>query len=521
MLKLNRQGLLLSALMLAGLTAALCGPIGRFLPGWQPLYLVGASLLIALEAGMIHHSFRTNQLWFDELLRYIVPEIFVLAIVMRVATALAGGTGDLRAAAVRWLYDPLSIFDPGFIIALLFGLLLGLIAHMTMSDLLVLEPRESELALAQRDDMQTITAFAQHDRTAALKRISGRFIGGGVLLLIALGIESVDLDRIANPSLPVSRLSAAAAVVYFMSGFLLYSHARLAMLRARWQLDGAHVAEGVPQRWLRVSWITVAGVVSLAAILPRTYGMGLVATLQWAIGLVGYGIALIGYALTSLLGALAILSIMLLSMFGSSDSTTTNMPPIEFVPPEVEPPPGTFEPQLWAALLFWACIGLLAAYAVQIVLQRNPGLIHALTSRGPLAWLLRQLGWLWRDTRAWAGQASERVRTALQRRALAQPARAPALRLGRLAPRDLIRYFYRSLLQRAAGGGAARQASQTPYEYSADLAARLPEAQQDLAELTESFVVAEYSQRPLERADAQRMRRPWERLRRRLRQLTG
>ena len=91
-----------------------------------------------------------------------------------------------------------------------------------------------------------------------------------VLLLVALGIESVDLERITNPSLPVSRLSAVAAVVYFMSGFLLYSHARLALLRARWQLDGANVAEGVPERWLRVSWITVAGVVSLAAILPRT-----------------------------------------------------------------------------------------------------------------------------------------------------------------------------------------------------------------------------------------------------------
>lgn len=521
MLKLNRQGMLLSALMFSALTAALCGPVARFVPGLRPIYLVGASLLIALEAGVIHHSFRRNQLWLDELLRYIVPEVFVLAILMRIATALAGGAGDLRAAALRWLYDPLSIFDPGFVIATLFGLLLGIAAHITMSDLLILEPRDSELALAQRDDMQTITAFAQHDRSAALKRISGRFIFGGVLLLVALGIESVDLVRMANPSLPIARLSALAAVIYFMSGFLLYSQARLALLRARWQLDGAHVAAGLPLRWMRVSWLTVVGVVGLAAILPRSYGMGLVATLQWSIGLIGYGIALIGYLLTSLLGALAILSIMLLSMFSSSDPTIANPPPAPFIPPPIAPPPGAFEPQLWAALLFWLCMALLAAYAALIVLQRNPGLVRALTSRGPLAWLLRQLGWLWRDTRAWAGQVVERAREALQQRTLAQPARGPLLRLGRLAPRDLIRYFYRSLLRRAAGGGAARAVSQTPYEYSAALAERLPEAQPDLAALTESFVVAEYSQRPIERADAQRARRPWERLRRRLRQLTG
>ena len=185
------------------------------------------------------------------------------------------------------------------------------------------------------------------------------------------------------------------------------------------------------------------------------------------------------------------------------------------------PPLAKLEPNLLTALVFWACMLLLAIYAIGLIIQRNPGLLRALTTRGPLAWLLHQLSWLWRDTRVWAGQVSERARTLLRRPITILPARIPALRLSRLAPRELVRYFYRSTLRRAADGGLPRRAAQTPYEYSATLAQRLPEAQQDIAELTDAFVVAEYSPRPVGDDDAKRARRPWERVRRRLRDLGG
>jgi hypothetical protein len=185
------------------------------------------------------------------------------------------------------------------------------------------------------------------------------------------------------------------------------------------------------------------------------------------------------------------------------------------------PPPAKFEPNLLAALTFWICMLLLAIYAIGLIVQRNPGLLRALTTHGPLAWLLQQLSWLWRDTRVWAGQVTEHARTLLRRPVTIGPARRSVLRLSRLAPRELVRYFYRSTLRRAADGGLPRRAAQTPYEYSATLAQHLPEARQDIAELTDAFVVAEYSPRPIGDADVQRARRPWERVRRRLRKLSG
>jgi hypothetical protein len=99
------------------------------------------------------------------------------------------------------------------------------------------------------------------------------------------------------------------------------------------------------------------------------------------------------------------------------------------------------------------------------------------------------------------------------------------LHLRRLDARGLIQYFYVSLLQRAARLGWARRPGETPLEFSRELATRLPQQEQALTDLTEAFLRARYSPRPVADADAQRARRPWEEIRgalrlRRLRSLS-
>src|SRR5207237_7217533 len=120
--------------------------------------------------------------------------------------------------------------------------------------------------------------------------------------------------------------------------------------------------------------------------------------------------------------------ILLLSLLTGRDSGGSLPPaaPLSALP--AMPPPAKFEPNLLAALVFWACMLLLAIYAIGLIIQRNPGLLRALTTRGPLAWLLGQLSWLWRDTRVWAGQVNQRARTLLRRPVTIRPMRMPARR---------------------------------------------------------------------------------------------
>src|SRR5437867_1732029 len=68
----NRQGIALNAVMLAALTATVAGAIGRFVPTWQPGYLVAACFLVAIEAGIVHTIFRAERMWMAELARYLV-----------------------------------------------------------------------------------------------------------------------------------------------------------------------------------------------------------------------------------------------------------------------------------------------------------------------------------------------------------------------------------------------------------------------------------------------------------------
>jgi hypothetical protein len=514
-MSLNRQGILLNAIMLTGLSAAVAGAVGRFAPTWRPGYVVAACFLVALEAGLVHAVARAERMWTGEMLRYIVPELTVMLALMRAAATLSSSTVALAADVRRWLYDPLSIFDTLFVVYIFAGVLVGVLAHVGMRDLAELAPQPFERSTTDDEGSRRHAVVVAADRAQALRRISSRFVGGGVLLLLALGLEAVNIERIAGPSRAISWLSATGALLYLACGCLLYSQARLALLQARWRLDGVTVAGSVARHWSRASVLLIGGVVGAALLLPRAYGLGLLDTLRGLLGVVGYALALIGYAVIWLFSLLALIPALLFALFASNDTAAPTAMP-RFVPPAA-PPPVTHEPRLLPALIFWACMCFLTGYALWIVAQRHPGLFGALTTRGPLAWLLRQFGLAWHDARTWVGQIAERASELLQRPAAPPQRRIPSLRLRRLAPRELVFYFYRSTVRRASERGLRRRGGQTPYEYRATLVERLPEAEQALGELTDAFVTAQYSPRPIGREDARRARRPWEEVRRRLR----
>jgi hypothetical protein len=514
-MRFHRQGALLNALMQAALVAAMTGAIRRFAPAWQPGYVIVACFLVALEASFVHHMYRVERMWLAELLRYLVPELTVMLVLMRIATTLSLGGATLATDALGWLYDPLSIFDPPFIAFIVAGLIVGGLTHAGMRDLSELAPQPFEGPAPLSEGNKQYGIVVAHDRAAALRRISARFVGGGVLLLCMLGIEAVNLEQLTGPARPIAAVSAAGALLYLISGFLLYSQARLALLQARWRLDGVQVADTVERRWGRASRLLIVGVALAALVLPRTYGLGLLDTLRGILGIIGYAIALLGYIVLWLFSLLALLPAWLFSLLAPLEGATP--PPAPPAPPPAPPPPTPFEPRLLPALIFWACMIALVGYACWIVVQRHPGLLRALTRSNLLAWARRWCGWLWRDTRSWVGQAAHSLQVALRRPAVSVRRRMPSLRLRRLAPRDLVRYFYRSTLRRAAARGLPRRAGQTPYEYSAVLGDRIPDAREDIATLTEAFVVAQYSPRTISPDDARRVRRPWERVRRRLR----
>ena len=506
-----RQAVILNTLMIASLVTVLVGALARFAPSWQPALVIGALAIVAVEAGIIHHVYRRDKLWTNELLRYLAPELLLMAVLMRFATSLSLGQPLFDPS---WLRDPARVLDVPFLLTFLAGIMVGTVTHNAMQGIRELLPRESERLT--NDDSARVMQFIAQDRAEALRGVSNRFITGGAVILLALGLESVNIGQLFGPANPISNRSTGGALLYVISGFLFYSQARLALLNTRWQLDGAVVSPEVARRWGRSSILIIVGVAGLTALLPRTYALGLLDTLRAGLGIIGYVFALLGYAVIWLFSLIALIPALLLALLSGS-MEGNSPPPVASPPPPPLPPAATGEPNLPAALVFWACMALLVVYALVTMAQRHPLLVERILLRGPIRKLWFWLRSLWHDTTTWLTLATTAALERLQRPVPPSPAPGPRGRLNALAPRELVRYFYRSTLRRAAQGGLPRQPAQTPREYRDALAQAMPDTETDIAALTEAFQAAQYSPRDIPREDALRARTPWQRLRARLR----
>ncbi|HEX6509667.1 MAG TPA: DUF4129 domain-containing protein, partial [Chloroflexota bacterium] len=90
-------------------------------------------------------------------------------------------------------------------------------------------------------------------------------------------------------------------------------------------------------------------------------------------------------------------------------------------------------------------------------------------------------------------------------------------RVGSMAPREQVLYYYLSVVRRAGRQGLPRLGSQTPREFAAGLAPHLSEAAPDMEHLTDAFVEARYSRHEVAVSQVDRIRASWQRIRAALR----
>lgn len=523
-IRFNLGGALLLATLVTALLTMLSGLAIRFVPGWQMWFLVGACFVVAIEAALVQYRMRRDNFLIPSALSYLSAEIFALVVLMRIVASLSVGLDQLRPSLQDWIESPLSALDIPFSICLLCGLFAALIARSGLRALNTLEPRSQALITDSSLDAAFYRAAIETNKRLTVARIGSMLTWGGVASLAALVGQVINFEAMGAAPLRLDPLIGLAGIAYLLCAVLLYSRARLGLMFSRWQLDDATVDPAVKGSWGRLNLALVAGLTLLTLFLPRSYGLSLLDLARSSGVLLLNIIALImlnlGVISVGLLGILLIIPALILSWFG----TSTNQPPV--APP---PTPPVFTPQanglergappLLPALIFWACIAVLAIYAL-IVVGRRQAWVRSLAQRLNDRFLHRIWETMlraWRRTRSYAHKVSEALAERMQRPEAEPAARRAFVSLRRLDPRELVRYFYVSTLQRAARRGIGRQRSQTPYEYGRRLGEDIPEAKAEITELTEAYIAAAYGPHPVSRAEAGRARRPWERLRRLLR----
>ncbi|MBX0327011.1 DUF4129 domain-containing protein [Oscillochloris sp. ZM17-4] len=521
--RLNLPAALLLAALFASLTLVLSGVLVRALPGWRPGYIVAASFVVAVEAALIRYRMRRDRDLIASGLSYMAAELFALAVLMRAVASLSQGLAGLPAMGQLWLRSPLAALDDIFFVFLAAGLAVGLLVRWAMIELDELEPRGESRPSDSTIDTDVFRSAAEGRQIQSLSRLSAGLAWGGVIILVGLVAQVVNVSRIGGPPLALSASSGAAGMIYLLCAMTLYSRARLGLLRARWHLDGSEVEPGVLRGWGRSSLAVILCVGLLTLFLPRSYGMSLLDAMRGsgvaALNILAVIMIDIGLLVIALMGLLLSIPAMLLALLGFGAGGGGGESPV--VPQPIAAPPApdlVRDPPLLPALIFWACVVILAGYAIWLVARRQDwaGRAAYWLRTGALARLWAALSALWSGTRRYARQVGA---------ALAERARGPdggpspraRFRLRGLSPGELVRYFYLSTLRRAEGRGIGRRRAQTPREYESQLRGHLPEAADDIAALTDAYEAAAYAPRPAAPEDARRARPPWERLRRILR----
>ena len=359
------------------------------------------------------------------------------------------------------------------------------------------ELRFYSLPLAQRkarsDDQPIMTG-----RRQLVMRFARYWLWGGILLAVAVGLSTLEirsLDALKNP-LAIGRLGLQPGLLmmlllYFGIGFYLLSQAKLMEMNARWLLNDITADEQMQKTWQRATLVVLLLIGVTAAFLPIGPNLAIGRILMAFIFVIFFIINIIIFLLS-------IPFFLLFSLFsGEPVEERPPLPPLnpdifrEAPPPEASPLIETISMVLSSA--FWSIFVVIAVMALLFFLRERKTILQD----GSPAKIWQQF-WDWL-VEFWRGlwQRASNIRLQLPRLLPAaddepdlkkvKQRRWRFFRLGALAPREQIRYFYLSTVRRASEKGVKRESAETPLEYAEDLKDGWPTVEEEVDELTISL----------------------------------
>jgi hypothetical protein len=509
--------------MLTCIAVSLSQLLSQILPTWPGFFFSVFIFLICLESIHAERLASRRDLEPHDRFRFRFVEWVTILLITRFGPYLRYGSSRLMADVALWSENPFSFFSVGFIVTSLIVALFWFIAAALARAVKELEAAPIERALSVTDPGYYLRSTMPHhgrtDRQSRLNYIVGLFFGGGVLLLLLTGFSRVDVRDMILLQHPRSSGIILNAMVYFLLGFLIVSQAQYTILRANWELQDIPILGKLGRRWmwLVLGFLLLIGLV--AALLPVNYSVGLIDTLSTIIRWIMYVIVQIAFLFLFLLSYV----IGLVMRLFSRDSESAPPPEMQrATPPQAPPGAEALGPAPWwqlvRSIIFWGVLAALVGYSIYHFARDRWGLFQGLSASRLFRWLRGLWQGFWGGTR----RALQLLGQEIERRVAARRARAARrgwffLPLGRLSPRDKVRYFYVSILHRSADQGFGRLPAMTPLEYEATLRSNMPEVSGEVDGLTEAFLEARYSEHPIDQSGASLVQRLWQQVKAALR----
>ena len=310
--------------------------------------------------------------------------------------------------------------------------------------------------------------------------------------------------------------SFASVILYLAAGLLLMTRSQFLRRRTLWTVEEVPFEANIGRRWLWSGTGLLFLAVALALLAPVYYSLALHEVFSAALSVVH---TLFFWIAAAIFLVLSVLLWPLRFLLGESSLPVEPRATPE-APRSTESVAGGL-PDFLLPLLFWLVALAAIVYVARVVWLRRRQVVRLLPRH--LSWsslwtaLLGLWRLFWRASRALgdtvgAGLVSLVRRPGPKVRGLILSHR-PFRSMG---PRELVQYFYVSMVEHATRAGHPRRPDQTPWEYAVRLRERAPELEPDLEELTDSFLWARFSHHYVGVEHSSWARRCWQTIRRKL-----
>ena len=504
----------------AAMPLPLLGPMWIDLP-W--LWLIIPIFLIALE------GIYTTQWLYKPRQRtigrttYRVSELILVFVAARICSWLVGdiwpdlSTGAYFYTPAILIFDPyIFVVTPIFVIAWIRSLIVARLffglspegAHYSVSDLLPSGQRQYEFA-----PMQT--------RGVYWDNFVNHWIWGGVFVVIAVALSTIDFQNLSDTGIrSVLRLPMPPAMLwltltYFVSGFVLTSQGRLALLHIRWSRRDVTKTDQVERLWIRQALYVLLGIGGIASFLPIGSSFFMSQIIQSALLAVFQAMAFLTYLLIRFVAWLFPDRPIdpALEEFANEPFAPVVTPP----PSELPPPAEAVEPSPYGGAFFWFIVLSAIGLALLYVLQNQN---IQLGDVQPSSLWQRLVNWWKAFLENFSKRTAELrdvvvmnfVRDEDEDDKKNQPSWR-FIRVNALSPKQKLRYFYLSTTQRAEQRGRGRDNSDTPIEFSDDLKVGWPTADEEIDQVTAGFLKARYSPNEITEEEAAEVQAHWKALR--------
>lgn len=496
-------GQIIICIMMActGITFAYFGE--RMAPGWNGAFLGWFFLAVGVETILsrnITRSLAGRDKWI-----FLASEFVFIAILIKILLYVLHGFSQILIDIQLWQADLSSFFSAEYFLVIVLTFSARLLCGRLFADFETLQSDEEDVFAEN-------IGFMEKDRLSTHQRLQEMIIGTGLVIVFFTALTRVRLPvQLGIPD--AWQAPVVNVVLYFVLALILLSQSQFALLNGRWLWQRTPVSPALSRNWIiyTLAFFVVLGFLIL--LLPTHYSLQLLYALE----------VVFSYITQIIMFFMALIMFFfswLFSLFATPNNQAqpNTLPPPQFNQIQATTPAA---PIPWLetlrAVIFWIIFASILFYAIKTYVIQNRLLISTLGRVSFIAWLIAGLKSIWSWLLGVNQQVSATLAATFQRgRAkLAGVMNAETSEFANprsLPPRQKVIFYYLTLVRRSSQRGLPRKSNQTPLQFEQTLRTSLPEVENEIDVLTDSFVEARYSKHEIDGEKVNLLQEFWKRV---------